>query len=100
MYFIEKTFDEFIKENEMVDYGELKGSFLKVINEINNEHLMTIIREFPKHKPIIQFKTLYFILEEFKPYGELDHEFEVMRRYLDKNIDIFMLVNYLRQEDL
>ncbi len=98
MYIIEKQFDEFIKESDMVDYGELKGSFLKIINKINNDNLMTIIREFPKYKPVIKFKTLYYIIEEFKQYGELDHEFEVMRRYLDKDIDIFMLVNFLKNE--
>ena len=98
MYKIEKQFNEFIKGNETIDEEELKDSFLKIINSINNDNLMTIIREFPKYKPIIRFKTLIYILEEFKHDGELDKEFDIMRKYIDKNIDIFMLVNYLKNE--
>ena len=96
MYIIDKSFNDIIKIDSN-DCEELKEAFLNVINGINNENLMVILREFPKYKPIIAFKTLYYILEEFKESDILDNDFAVMRRYLEKDIDIFMLINYLKK---
>ena len=90
-YDINKLFD--------IDLELFKSSFLKIINSINDERVVNIITAFAIVKPIIKFKTIFCILEEFNESNDLMLEFNILKEYINKNIDIFMLSNYLIRVD-
>lgn len=87
--------------NELFDINSelLKSSFLKIINSINDEKVISIIKSFATIRPVIKFKTIFCILEEFNESNDLIVEFNILRRYINNNIDIFMLSNYLIKND-
>ncbi|MBQ6487035.1 hypothetical protein IJI89_01235 [Candidatus Saccharibacteria bacterium] len=99
MYQIDKNFKELIIGSESSDYIKLKKAFEKTLNAIDDERLVDMIRVFPTIKPTIKFKTLYYLLEEFKNEKTSERDYEIMRGYLEKDIDVFMLVNYLRENN-
>lgn len=98
MYSINKDFKELIVESELLDYGKLKKAFEDTLNAINDERLVDMIRVFPKIKPIVKFKTLYYLLEEFKNDKTTEQNYEIMRGFLEKDIDVFALINYLKKK--
>ena len=99
MYQIDKNFKELIVDNKLLDYSKLKKAFENALNTINDERLVDMIRVFPTIKPTIKFKTLYYLLEEFKNEKTSERDYEIMRGFLEKDIDVFMLVNYLSKGD-
>lgn len=99
MYQIDKNFKELIIGSESSDYRKLKKAFEKTLNAIDDERLVDMIRVFPTIKPTIKFKTIYYLLEEFKNEKTSERDYEIMRGYLEKDIDVFMLVNYLRENN-
>ncbi len=99
MYKINKNFEELIVDNRLLNCNELKKAFENTLSAINDERLVDMIRVFPTIKPTIKFKTLYYLLEEFKNKKTSERDYEVMRGYLEKDVDVFMLVNYLSKDD-
>ncbi len=89
--------DEIIKSKQF-DFDALRASVESTLNTINDQRLIKIIRVLPTVKPIIKFRTLYYLLDEFKGNSDLTHEFDVMRRFIGCDFDVFMFVNHLKKQ--
>ena len=85
-------------DSEFLNYDELKSAIEKTLNTINDARLIKFIRVLPTVKPTIKFRTLYYLLEEFKGNNDLTHEFDVMRRFIGCDFDVFMFVNHLKKQ--
>ncbi len=83
--------EERIKTQISLSDEELENEIISLIKNINNESLTNIIKEFPKRKPTIKIRTLFYIFKEFDEYNE----FNVLLDYLDEETDIFNIVNKL-----
>lgn len=93
------TIDYDINELFNIDSELLKSSFLKIINLIDDDKVVEVIKSFATIKPIIKFKVIFDILEEFSEYNNLNYDFNILRGYINKDIDIFMLSNCLTKKD-
>ena len=96
---IEKRLIESVQDMEKIEGFSIEEFFSnldKVFKELSPNNSFEIIKEYPKNKPIYLFGTLYYNLKDMDGADKLEKEFDYLKEFIDCEIDLFMIVNYLR----
>ena len=84
---------KYIKKFEIEKFYECLNN---VIFKLSENRLFQIIRILPTNKPEYLFGVLYYHLKDIDTDNSLNREFEYLKQFVDCRVDIFMIVNYLR----
>ena len=84
---------KYIKKFEIEKFYECLNN---VIFKLSENRLFQIIRILPTNKPEYLFGVLYYHLKDIDTDNSLSREFEYLKQFADCKVDIFMIVNYLR----
>ena len=95
MYTLDCDINELIS-NKLSDF---KISFLNIINNINDDRVVDIIKSYAQIQPIIKFRIIFDILEKFCKDNSLSKDFEILKKYVNDDFDVFNFSNYLRKTD-
>lgn len=85
-----------MEENTNFDINKFYKNLNEVIKKASEKEKFQTIRKFPRVKPEYYFGTLYYFLLEFNTSNELEEEFKYLSQFINYQIDVFMIVNYLR----
>ena len=74
----------------------LYDSIVNVINTIDNQACLEILKKLPQYKPMYSVQTLFDILREFSSNAyDVQGDFIEIRKYIGMEIDVFMIVNVM-----
>ena len=85
-----------MKDDKDFDINKFYECLNKIIKETSDEDLFQIIRIMPTIKPIYYFGVLYYYLLDMNHEDSLNYEFNYLSYFINDKIDVFMVVNYLR----
>ena len=71
----------------------------KVISSVEDEHVYHLLRYLILTGPICYFGAVYYILKYNVLDDSCDEEFEYLKKFIDYEIDIYMVVNFLEFEE-
>ena len=86
-----------MKENTNFDINKFYEKLNKVIIKASEDENFQTIKEFPRVKAEYYFGTLYYFLLEFFSHNELETEFKYLSQFINYQIDVLVIVNYLRE---
>ena len=69
-----------------------------IIINLSEEKQFQIIRLLPTTKPYYLFGVLYYHLKDSDEKNKMLKEFDYLKQFIDYRIDLFMIVNYLRNK--
>ncbi len=96
---IEKRLIDSVQDMEKIEgfsAEEFFSSLDKIVKELSPYNSFEIIKKYPINKPIYLFGTLYYNLKDMDGADKLEKEFDYLKEFIDYEIDLFMIVNYLR----
>ena len=69
----------------------------KIIRELSPNNSFGQIKNFPQKQPVYLFSVLFNCLKKMDKTNNLEEEFNYLKEFIDCEIDVFMIVNYLKE---
>lgn len=97
---IEKKLINAVRNLEKIDgfsTTEFFSNLDKVVKELSPNNSFEIIRMYPRTSgPEHLFGVLFYNLKDMDKANNLEKEFGYLKKFIDCEIDLYMIVNYLR----
>ena len=77
------------------DIDKFFNSLENVINNVTNEEYDKLIQKLVLIKPVCKFGIIYYLLKGNYNETQFNVEFNYLKKFVDYEIDLFMLYNFI-----